>query len=86
MFPREKGTRMEGKQKCMVWRCEKSQYGFEGSCQPHPVFPLLFNNVLDLEKICSCLEGLIDIHSTKPWTQPRDSSCTLGSEEDLVQC
>lgn len=85
MLPREKGARMEGKEKCMVWRCWKLQDGFEDSCQYHPMFPLLFNSMLDLEKTRSCLEGLIDIRSTKPWTQPRDNSCTVGSGEDLVQ-
>lgn len=33
----------------------------------------------DLGKSCSCLEELIDLHSTKPWTQPRDKNCTPGS-------
>jgi len=69
----------------MVWRCEKSQDGFEDSCQPHPMFPLLFDKVLDLGKSCPCLEGLIDIHSAKLQTQPRDNSCAPGSGKGLVQ-
>lgn len=76
---------MEGKEKSVVWRCEKAQDRFEASHQPHPRILLLFNKLLDLGKSRSCLEGLLDLYSTEPWTQPRDNGCTPGCGKGLIQ-
>lgn len=77
---------MEGRKKCRVWGCEKSQDGFEGSCQPHPRFPHLFNKVLDLGKSCSCQKEQIDVHSNKQLTQHRQKLyCSLGTALNVVR-